>query len=210
MKLFTGFISPNGKRVHICAGELGVDLQLQRLDLRKGENQSPDYLAVNPMGKVPTLVDGEGRTLWESPAIMCYLAQQQAGGALWPTSARGQSDLLRWMFFGAQHVDSAFTTMAVERVIKPMRGAPGNETLAAAAETDVARYLAVLEGQLAGKSFVMGNFSLADIALGCTVELAPMLKMDLAPYPLMRGWIERLQARPAWRAATAAATPPAA
>jgi glutathione S-transferase len=209
MKLYTGFISPNGKRVHVCANELGLELPLQRLDFRKGEHQSPDYLALNPMGKVPTLVDGEGRTLWESPAIMCYLAQQH-GGALWPTSARAQSDLLRWMFFGAQHIDSYFTTMTVERFVKKNRGVEGDEHLAAAAARDVARYLTVVEQQLAGRSYLLGNFSLADIAIGCTIELAPMVKLDLAPYPMIRDWLDRLQRRPAWQSATAAAKPPAA
>jgi glutathione S-transferase len=211
MKLYTGFISPNGKRVHVCATELGIDLELARLDLRKGENRSPDYLAINPMGKVPTLVDSEGRTLWESPAILCYLAQQQGNHTLWPVSARAQSDLLRWMFFGAQHIDSYFTTMALERFIKPgLLGQPGDAHVAAAAERDVARYLTVLEQQLAGKPYVMGTFSLADITLGTSIELAPMVKLDLAPYPTIRGWLERLQARPSWQAATAAATPAAA
>jgi hypothetical protein len=116
--------------------------------------------------------------------------------------------MLRWMFFGASHLDPYFTTLVVERFIKARRGEQADEALAASAEQWLARFVPVLEAQLAGREYLTGPFTLADITVGCTIELAPLLKLDLAPYPNVRAWLERLQARPSWRASTILVGPP--
>jgi glutathione S-transferase len=206
MKLYSGRISPNGKRVQICAAELGITLEPALVDFQKGENRSADYLALNPMGKVPTLVD-DGLVLWESAAILWHLATQHDRGQLWPVDPRGQADALRWLFFGASHVDPHFTTLVVERFIKARRGLPADEHLAAAAERELARFLGVLDQQLAGRAFVTGRFGLPDITMGCAIELAPLVQYDLSPFAHLRGWLARLQARPSWQAAAAAQAP---
>src|SRR5215467_3835916 len=103
MDLYTSQISPNGKRVRIAAAELGVPLDLKNLNFQAEENRTPQYLALNPMGKIPTLTDGD-LSLWESAAIMCYLAQQK-DGALYPKDARGSAETLRWLFFCSCHID---------------------------------------------------------------------------------------------------------
>lgn len=203
MKLYTGARTPNGKRVRICAAECGMPLDLALLDFQKGENRSPDYLALNPTGKVPTLVHGD-LVLWESAAILCHIANE-SGSALWPRQPVALADTLRWLFFCSCHVDPYFTTLVVERLIKGRTGAPADAALCASAEQWLARFVPVLEQQLAGREHVTGRFGLADIALGCTLELSPLLGYDLSAYPNLRGWLERLQARESWRAAT---TPP--
>jgi glutathione S-transferase len=202
MQLHTGQISPNGKRVRICAAELGVALDVALLDFQKGDNRAPGYLALNPMGKVPTLTDGDF-TLWESAAILVYLARTQGGAALCPDEPRAQADLLRWMFFGAGHLDPYFTTLVVERFLKARRGEVADEALCASAQQGLARFLPVVEQQLAGREYLTGTFGLADIALGCTIELATLLGVDLANLPHVRGWLTRLQARESWRTASA-------
>jgi glutathione S-transferase len=201
MELYTGMISPNGKRVRICAGELGVAIDLKLLDFQKGEQRSAEYLALNPMGKVPTLTDGD-LALWESAAILVYLARAHGGAALAPEEPRAQAEMLRWMFFGACHLDPYFTTLVVERFIKARQGAPTDEALAASAEQWLARFLPVVDQQLSRHEYLTGTFGLADIALGCTLELAPLLRFDLGPYPNVRAWLPRLAARPSWRAAS--------
>jgi len=198
MKLYSSPISPNGKRVRICAAELGVPLELHDLDLAKGEARTPEYLKLNPLGKFPTLVDGDF-ALWESAAILCYVAQQQPS-RLWPTDARVQADLLRWLFFCSCHVDPYFTTLVVERFIKPRRGLPTDEAQVAHATESLARFVPVLERQLAAREFVAGRFGLGDIALACTIELAPSLGYDLSPYEQVRAWLARCQSRPSWKA----------
>jgi glutathione S-transferase len=197
MELYTSPISPMSKRVRITAAELGIPLDLKNLDFAAEENRTPQYLALNPMGKIPTLTDGD-LALWESAAIMCYLARQK-GGSISPEDPCGHAEMLRWLFFCSCHIDPYFTTLVLERFIKGRQGAPEDEAQTKAAERWLARFLPVLEQQLARQSHVAGAFGLADIALGCTIELSPLLRYDLAPYPNLRAWLERLQARPTWQ-----------
>jgi glutathione S-transferase len=200
MKLHSAGFSPNGKRVRICAAELGIALEEAPLDAVKGQNRAPDYLALNPMGKWPTLTDGSF-ALWESGAIMWYLAAngRDGGQALVPAEPQAEADALRWLFFCSCHVDPYFTALVVERFIKPRRGATADEGLATEAERWLARFIPVLEHQLEGKDFVAGRFGLADIALGCTLELSPLVKYDLTSYPNIRAWLARLAQRESWR-----------
>lgn len=202
MKLYSFPISPNAKRVRIAAAELGVPLAVTHLDFGKNEHRTPEYLALNPVGKVPTLADGDF-ALWESPAILCHLASQYPG-PLWPLGARAQSHILQWLFFTASHLDPHFTAYLVERFIKARRGLPPDEARVAVAATELQRYLAVVDGQLAARDYLTGEFSIADVSAGCTVELAPLVGLELSPYPNLRRWLERLHARPSWREANVA------
>lgn len=200
MQLFTGMISPNGKRVRICAHELGQKLDLRLLDFQKAEQRAPEYLALNPMGKVPTLVEG-GFALWESSAIICHLAEK-SGSTLWPRDSQALADTLRWLFFCSCHIDPYFTTLVVERFIKARTGAPEDKALTASSEHWLARFSPVLEAQLSSHQFVTGTFGLPDIALGCSIELAGLVRYDLSPYPNVQAWLSRLQGRESWRACT--------
>jgi len=208
--LYTAAISPNGKRVRICAGELGAVVQPKFIDFQRGEARTPDYLALNPMGKVPTLVD-DGFVLWESCAILCLMAQTHPkGDTLLPGEPQAQADTLRWLFFCSCHLDPYFTTLVVERFIKARRGEPEDETLSRKAEEWLGRFLPVVNQQLDRREFVTGRYSLADIVLGCTIELSSMLRFDLTPYPNVQTWLRRLQERPTWRGPSPEAFPTAA
>src|SRR5437899_2001213 len=109
-------------------------------------------MALNPMGKIPTLVD-DGFSLWESAAILWYLASKH-GGPLLPKDLVGEADTLRWMFFGSSHLDPHFSTFIFERFIKARRNQPPDETLTRAAEAQLARFVPVVEGQLAEREYV--------------------------------------------------------
>ena len=109
------------------------------------------------------------------------------------------------MFYGASHIDPYFTVLMVERYIKARRNAPADAVATTAAETQLARFIPVIEQRLAGAGYIAHDFGLADIAIGCTVELSPLLSYDLGPYPNIRNWLERLQGRESWRAASAPA-----
>jgi glutathione S-transferase len=199
MKLYNAALSPNGKRVRICAAELGLALDEATIDFARGDARTPEYLALNPMGKVPTLTDGPF-VLWESAAILFYLAAERGPSALWPADARAQADTMRWLFFCSCHVDPYFTTLVVERFIKPRRELPTDEAQVAHATESLARFVPVLERQLVAREFVAGRFGLGDIALACTIELAPSLGYDLSPYEQVRAWLARCQSRPSWKA----------
>ena len=201
MKLYGFPISPNAKRVRVCAAELAMPLDVVGVDFAKGEQRTPAYLALNPMGKVPTLTDDDF-VLWESAAILCHLGAQRPG-SIWPTDAQAQAHVLQWLFFTSCHLDPYFTTLVVERFIKPRRSLPTDEAQVAHATEQLGRFLVVVEQQLSAREFLTGHYSVADIAAACTIELAPSLALDLAAYPQTRGWLERLHARPSWRDAAA-------
>ena len=204
MQLFDVPMSPHCKKVRICADELGLPLELVPVNPRAGDNRNPEYLAKNPMGKVPTLVDGDF-SLWESGAILAYLAAKKPEKGLLPAEPRAHADVLRWMFWYASHLEPHTTALALERIYKKMRGQPGDDPhFIKAAEDQLARFLPVLEEQLKAHEFVTGHLSIADIAMGCTLEGAERYKLDLAPYPHIRGWLSRLQARDSWKKASAA------
>src|SRR5262249_54398723 len=133
--------------------------------------------------------------------IMCHLAEK-SGSALWPRDSHVLADTLRWLFFCSCHIDPYLTTLVVERFIKRSNGAPEDTALTADAERWLGRFLPVLEQHLTGQQFVTGSFGLADIALGCSLELSDMLRLDLSPYANVRAWLQRLQGRASWRACT--------
>src|SRR6516164_3388509 len=103
MKLYH-FPSPNPQKVTFALHELGLECEIVPVDLSKGEQRTPQFLALNPFGRVPVLVDGDV-TLWESHAILAYLGEKT--GKLWPTTAAGRADALRWLFFLAGHISPA-------------------------------------------------------------------------------------------------------
>jgi len=95
------FPSPNPQKVTFALKELGLDCEIVEVDLGKGEHRQPAFLAHNPFGRLPVLLDG-GLTLPESHAILAYLGEKT--GRLWPASAAGRADALRWLFFLSQHI----------------------------------------------------------------------------------------------------------
>jgi len=94
MKLYSFPPSPNTWKVRAVAAHLGIPLEVEFVDLTKGASHSPDYLAINPTGRTPALVDGDFK-LWESVAIMQYVASKTPN-ALWPDNARARADITRW------------------------------------------------------------------------------------------------------------------
>lgn len=193
MQLYDVTMSPNAKKVRVIARELGLPLERIAVDLQSAD---PAYRAKNPMGKVPTL-DDEGFIVWESGAILAYLATREAS-ALLPRDARGQADVLRWMFFAATHIQPWMTTLGQERIIKPLRGLESNPTLITYAERELARFIPVVDRALVGSEYLTGEFSVADIFVGCGFEGAERRGVDFAPFPALIGWRDRLAARSSW------------
>jgi glutathione S-transferase len=194
MKLYDALPSTNAKRVRVLARELGVPLELVAVDLR---DASAAYREKNPMGKVPTL-DDDGFMLWESGAILAYLAGRESS-ALWPRDPHAQAQVLRWMFFTATHVQPWVSALGQERLIKPIRGLTSDSNVIAYAERELARFLPVLDQALAGREYLCDAFSLADIFAGCTFFECERRGVSLEPYPSLAAWRARLQARPAWK-----------
>ena len=202
MKLYSNIGSPNARRAASLVGHLGLPVEVIEVNMGKGEHKSPDYLALNPNGKVPTLVDGDF-SVWESNAILLYLAHK-AGSALLPQDPRGRTDVEKWMFWNTAHMGPAIGKLTWEYFFKSVFGmGAADPAVVAAGQKDVATFAAVLEKHLAGREWLTGALSLADFSVGATWDQAELGKVDLAPYPHISAWLKRVRGLKGWVAAPA-------
>jgi glutathione S-transferase len=117
MKLYGFPPSPNTWKVRAVAAHLRIPLEVEFVDLTKGGSHMPDYLALNPTGRAPTLVDGDF-TLWESTAIMQYIASKSPN-SLWPNDARTRADIMRWQSWDLAHWGKeACDPLVFQRLVK--------------------------------------------------------------------------------------------
>jgi glutathione S-transferase len=198
MDLFYSRNSGNSSRALFALHESGAGWTPRPIDPRAAENRAPAYLAVNPMGKLPALVDGD-LLLWESNAINWYVAERWPQARLLPASPAGRAAVQRWLFFQTGHVSPA--CYPIFRSLPQIKAHWNNASEPAAAEAgrkELARYLPVLEGALAGRDWLEKDFSLADVAYAPHLMLIGQAGFDFAPYPALRAWLARLLARPAW------------
>src|ERR1700746_3542286 len=154
------------------AEHLGLDCTLRMVDLAKGEQKAPDYAALNPNMRMPTLKDGD-YVLWESGAIAQYLAARKPETGLFPRDDRARLDVTRWQCWDLAHWDPACAVFLFENVVKAVvlkSGDPDPAALAKGAES-FHRCAKVLDAQLRGKKFVTGDMlTIADFCLGAPLN----------------------------------------
>jgi len=200
MQLYMNPLSPNVRRVRLTAAVLGISLDEKRLDFTKGEHKSPAYLALNPNGAVPTLVDGDF-VLTESRAIMQYLASKKPASDLLPRDEQARAEVTRWQFWDASHFSPALGTLVFEKIIKPMMGMGAPDPLKIEeALTSFRRFGAVLAKRLDGKPFVVGDaLTIADLTLACSLMYAKQTDAPLDELPNVQSWFSRVSALDAWK-----------
>jgi glutathione S-transferase len=198
MKLYGFPPSPNTWKVRAVAAQLGIPLELQFIDLTKP--RTADYLAINPTGRTPTLIDGDV-TLSESNAIMQYLASRKPN-SLWPDDARTRADITRWQCWQLAHWGAeACQPLTFQRLVKKLLnlGPPDEAVLAKGTET-FHREARMLDAHLARQTYVVGNaLTLADFSVAAAMAYAKEAEMPLAPYSHIQDWYARVSALPAWR-----------
>lgn len=200
MKLYLNKLSPNVRRVLLTAAAAGIELEEKTLDFTKGEHKSPEFLAINPNGAVPALVDGDF-VLSESRAIMQYLAAKKPESRLLPTDAAERADVTRWQFWDAAHFSPNAATLAFERVLKPMMGmGEPDQAKIKDALTSWRRFAAVLDKRLAGRPFVVGDtLTIADLTLASSLMYAKQADLPLAEFPNVEAWFGRITELEAWK-----------
>ena len=203
MKLYNSPGSPNALRTRAVAFELGFDPEIINVNIATGDNRTPEYLAMNPNGKVPVLVDGE-IAIWESRAINAYLAALKPERNLNPADPATRAMVDQWSYWQAIHLGPAMQRVAFERVQKKGfgRGEPDEASIAGELKT-VAEHLAILDAALAGKQWIVGDLSIADFALATTFPLRKEARLGVEAYPNVTAWITRLEATPGWQKAIA-------
>ena len=195
MKLYQFPFSPNCQKVVAVAHEVGVPLELATVELFKGEARTPAMLAKNPNGKVPILEDGDF-VLWESNAMLAYIAATAGRADLAPTTPRERAEVDRWTSWEGAHFGPAIRKVAFERIVKKLAGlgAPDEAAVKTGIEEFAAR-ASVLEQSLGTKEYLCGRLTIADFAVAPLAALAANCGLDFEPYPKAKAWLGRMAAR---------------
>lgn len=207
MKLHTFVGSPNSHKVQAVVSHLGLEIQVEYHDFVGGHLRTANYLALNPNGMVPLLVDGAFR-LWESNAIMQYLADTADNDALFPRDPQKRADVVRWQFWEVAHFNKAFGLLAFETVAKPkLKLGATNNSLVETVQADLARFAPVLERHLGGRQYVVGeDITIADYSMIPFESYRPAVPFDWSPYPNINAYFDRVRKVEHW-VRTAPASP---
>jgi glutathione S-transferase len=184
----------------MTAAHLGLKPELVVVDLGKGAQRTPEYLRMNPNGKVPVL-DDDGFILTESHAIMQYLAEGTPGQTVYPSDRRARADVNRWLFWSAHHFQPAVSIFNWENLVKGYLGlgAPDPNEIKRG-ERLIGELAPVLDAQLRGKQWVLGDkLTLADFALATPLSVTESAKVPLKNYANMQAWFGRVQELDAWK-----------
>lgn len=192
LKVYGDSRSGNCYKVKLACAELGIVYEWQDVDIMAGETRTPEFLAMNPNGKIPVLALPNDRYLAESNAIIAYLAD---GTRLLGRDAFERAEVLQWMFFEqySHEPNIATARFVVKYLGNPPERAQWLEERRAAGY----KALGVMERVLSKAPFMLGDdFTLADVSLFAYTHVAHDGGFDLGDYPAIRSWIERIRERP--------------
>ncbi len=190
LTLYDSLPSGNGYKVRLLLHWLGLPFERVEVPIFDGGARTPDFLRLNPNGRIPVLVDGD-RALAESDAILWYLAE---GTAYLPDDRWQRAEVLQWMFF-EQYSHEPF--IAVVRSMMQHRGYAANAPEVVEKRVGGYAALAVMEQRLADQPYLVGDRpTIADAALYAYTHVADEGGFDLAPYPSVRGWCARVAETP--------------
>lgn len=200
MRLYHHPMSSNARRAVMTALHLGTKVDLVVVDLAKGEQRAPEYLKKNPNGKVPVL-DDDGFLLWESNAIMQYLADKTPGQTVYPNELRARADVNRWLFWSAHHFAPAVGVLGWENLIKPMIGAGDPDpAMVQYGEKLVTDHARVLDAHLDGKKWIaQDRVTLADLAIATPLMVIERAKLPVNGFANVMTWLRRVEGLEAWK-----------
>ena len=186
--------SVNVQKVVWCADELGIEYRRIDAGGKFGVNDTPEYLAMNPNGLVP-VIDDEGFVLYESNAIVRYLACKSGATALWPEGARERADIDRWM----EWQSTGYTPAMGPAFMQMVRTAPDKRDIGAieASRAKAEKHAAILDAHLGAQRYLTGErFTIADIVVGCATHRWLNLPLERAGRPNLERWYDEIAARP--------------
>lgn len=184
-------------RVHWALEELGVSYEKKKLDLAGGDQKKPEYLALNPNGKVPLLVD-DGLPIYESLAILLHLGERYGvDKGLFPAATMARAECFRWMCWGSVSVVECASRI-LRNTSERFPEAERNAAAAASARQEMQGYLAIVDQALEGKEYLMGGaFSFADLAIAAYMPFLARIGVDSNPFKNVVAWSGRCMQRPA-------------
>lgn len=182
--------TPNGYKVSVALEEMALPYDVHTVDLTKGVQKSPRFLAMNPNGRIPVIVD-DGFAVFESGAILIYLAEKT--GLLLPSDAKGRSRVIQWLMFQMGGIGPMMGQANVFYRYFPERIQPAIDRY----HGEVRRLFGVLDRHLADHEWLTDDYSIADIANWCWTRTARWSGVDPEPYGNMARWHRAIAARPA-------------
>ena len=190
---FYTWTTPNGRKVSIALEEMGTPYTVHAIDLKAGEQKSARFLAINPNGRIPAIVDRaeDDFAVFESGAILVYLAEKS--GQLLPGNRRGRSQVMQWLMWqmgglGPMHGQAnVFFRYFPEKI----------PSVIARYQTETMRLLGVMDQRLAGEEYLAGVYSIADIACFPWVMQHDWAGLDISALTHLRRWLAVVGARPA-------------
>src|ERR1700730_5161803 len=199
MILHTVSGSPNGHKVEAVILHLGLDVEIRHYNFFAGELRRPDYLAINPNAKAPTLEDGDFK-LWESTAIMQYLADKAGDTTLFPRNPRTRADITRWQCWEGLYFNSALGTLAFETVAKPKNNAgPPDNALVEQARATLSRFASVLDAHMDGRKYLVDDqLTLADYSMAAFEPYVNLVPFNFAPYRHIHTYFVRMRQSEHW------------
>ena len=195
IELYT-WSTPNGRKISIMLEECGLAYNVHRINIGAGEQFAPEYLAINPNGKIPSILDPDGPDgapiqMMESGAILIYLSEKT--GKLLPQGKRGRCKALEWLMFQMGHIGPMFG-----QVHHFLRNAKEQVPYAIERYTrEKDRLYGVLDKRLGETAYLAGDYSIADIATYPWVARHEWHKTDLNAWPSVKRWFDAISARPA-------------
>lgn len=181
--------------------EIGKPYELVKFTLGQKEMRGPDYTAINPNGRVPTVVDGDS-TISESTAIAQYVAAKYAPGLAPGPKAQNFAEYLQWLHYAEGMIMPPINNYVVETILLPPERR--NEEIAMRALKLLNRTLVAVEQHMDGRDFLAGDFTIADTITGHAVIMSRRLGAEFAELPNLSSYADRLEGRPAFQAAEAA------
>lgn len=190
--------SPRAFKVLFVAHHLGIEYELRFVDLSKGAQRTPEFTAINPNQRMPVLEE-DGFALWESNAIVEYLASKREGWL--PREPRDRLAITKWLYWDSNHWDPACAIFVFERLVKPFFGlGEASASEIEHGETLFRRLGPVLDGELGKHRFIAGDaLTIADLAIGSSLCVADRVGYPLEEYRAIQRWQAELKALPAWR-----------
>ncbi|MGH6932173.1 MAG: glutathione S-transferase family protein [Dongiaceae bacterium] len=191
--------SSNVQALMWCIGELGLAVRRHDVGHKYGGNDTPEFLAMNPNGTVPVLRDGDGEPLWETGAILRYLASRYGDAPFWPRDVAARAHIDKWAEWSKINIAFNFTVPIFWQMV---RTAPRDRNLAAVTEAigELGRFLDIAESRLARGDFLCGDdFTLADIQFGHILYRYFDIAIDRPDHRALRRYYDRLVARPMFK-----------
>ena len=199
IKIWGRLSSSNVQAVLWCLAELHLPFERINAGYINGVVDSPEYLAMNPNGLVPTLIDGDGPPLFETGAILRYLAGQYASESFWPTDAMQRAQTDKWTEWAKINIALKFTAPVFWLVVRTAPSLQNPETIAANLKV-LEKYLRIADDRLGTHQYLAGSdFTLADIQMGHCLYRYYDIAIERPDLPNLRRYFDRLSSRPAYQ-----------